>query len=117
MGPCAGILFYHLSKGKKGFSSPLATAQPMRGSDDSANEKPLYFQCPVYPMDVLFIIACKTSRFPLQKSLILLYCLDLPMVFGGPCLFGFPALCFSQTDSSFACKGTGSFIFKINITW
>ena len=47
-GPARWMLFYYPRRRKKGFSPPMATVQPMRGSQDSANEKPRYFQGPVY---------------------------------------------------------------------
>ena len=40
------LLYYHQQEEKR-FSPPLPTAQPMRDSHNSANEKPLYFELPV----------------------------------------------------------------------
>lgn len=47
-GPCMWILLYHPRRRKQGFSLPLAIFQPMRNCHISANEKPLYFDLPVY---------------------------------------------------------------------
>lgn len=47
-GPCTWIPLYYTARARKVYLLLLATAQPMSDSHNSANEKPLYFQLPVY---------------------------------------------------------------------
>ena len=46
--PCRLMLLYHPSRRKKGFPASPATVQPVRDSHNSANERPGYFELPVY---------------------------------------------------------------------
>ena len=94
-------------------SSALATAQPMKDSHSSANEKPLYSNSQFTPMDFLFTSAFGGSLpLPYKRA-------GLPLA-SGELLMGFARLScnailrFSRVNPSFAGKITGSFIFKVN---
>ena len=56
---------YYPSRRKKDFPSPLATAQPMRACYNSGNEKPPYFQGPVYSNGLFVYNSLPNIPFPL----------------------------------------------------
>lgn len=101
-------------RGKEGRLSPRsATAQPMRDSRSSANEKPLYFQLPV-SSNGLFVYNSPPDfpPFPLEKEpySVLQACPWLP------CSYVFQAVILLLSNKPFfSGKRTDSLIFKVNM--
>ena len=109
-----GYYFPDAAGGRKAFPPPLAIAQPMRDSCNSANEKPLYFQLAVYS-NGLFVYNSLPNIPPssIKERAPVLFC-GLAYGFGIVGLFQIAILCSSQIKPSFTGKIIGSFIFKIN---
>lgn len=99
-------------QGDRRFPPPPATAQPMRDSHSSANEKPLYCERPVYSNELLVYSSLPEFPPPSIKEPLLLYS---PRVACGFALLlrdcSSPLL---PNKSIFAGKITSRFIFKVN---
>lgn len=106
-------IFYYTGKRKKEFPPPLATAQPIRVSHNSANEKPLGFKLPVYCNGILLLTAF--SAFPFfYKGYTSPLFTRLIYGFAVACLSWIAILCYSPINPCFAGRITGGFTFKVN---
>jgi len=99
---------------KERFSTPPATAPPMRDCHNSANEKPLYFELPVYSKGLFVYNTPPYFSLSSVKEHSSLLFSGLAYGFALPGLSWIAILCYSQINPFFAGKTTAGFIFNVD---